>query len=71
MPHRNPDLTQLLDALDPEAPLPERHLWLIALLRWVRGDESDTAGAVARVRLLLDAAQARPEWRARWRLWWQ
>lgn len=71
MPHRNPDLTQLLDALDPEAPLPERHLWLIALLRWVRGDEGDTAGAVARVRLLLDAAQARPEWRARWRLWWQ
>ena len=59
------DLAALLDQLDPDAPLAQRHLWLMDLLRWVRGDASDPQACVARVRLLLDAAQARPEWRAR------
>jgi site-specific recombinase len=65
------ELTQLLDALDAKAPLAQRHLWLIELLRWVRGDAKDPQVSVARVRLLLDAVQARPEWLARWRDWWQ
>jgi site-specific recombinase len=64
------DLAGLLDALDPDAPLAQRHLWLMDLLRWVRGDATDPQASVARVRLLLDAAQARPEWRARWQRWW-
>lgn len=64
------DLAGLLDALDPDAPLAQRNLWLMDLLRWVRGDASDPPACVARVRLLLDAAQARPEWRARWQRWW-
>ena len=64
------DLAALLEALDPDAPLAQRHLWLMDLLRWVRGDASDPQASVARVRLLLDAAQVRPEWRARWHRWW-
>jgi site-specific recombinase len=64
------DLAALLEALDPDAPLAQRHLWLMDLLRWVRGDATDPQASVARVRLLLDAAQARPEWRARWHRWW-
>ena len=59
------ELVHLLDTLDPDAPLAQRHLWLIELLRWVRGDTNDVQTSVARVRLLLDAAQARPEWLAR------
>ena len=65
------DLAGLLDSLDPDAPLAQRHLWLIDLLDWVRGDATDPLASVARVRLLLDAAQARPEWRARWQRWWE
>ncbi len=68
------DLTHLLNALDPGASRAERHLWLVDLLAWVRagmGQGDDPAGAVARVRLLLDAVQARPEWLPRWHAWWQ
>ena len=67
---RSIDLAALLDALDPDAPLAQRHLWLIDLLDWVRGEARDPNASVARVRLLLDTAQARPEWRARWQRWW-
>lgn len=65
------ELVHLLDQLDPDAPLAARHLWLIETLRWVRGDGGDAQTSVARVTLLLDAVQARPEWLARWRLWWR
>ena len=33
-----PELRDLLRTLDPQAPLAERHLWLMQLLDWVRGD---------------------------------
>lgn len=65
------DLNQLLDAIDPAAPLAERHLWLIALLDWVRGDRTSTEAAVSRVRLFLDALQARPDLEERLRQWWR
>jgi site-specific recombinase len=65
------ELPSLLRTLDPHAPLAQRHLWLIELLRWVRGDAKDPQTSVARVRELLDAVQDQPEWRARWHLWWQ
>ena len=68
---RRLDVVHLLDQLDPDAPLAARHLWLIETLRWVRGDRGDAQTSVARVTLLLDAVQARPEWLARWRLWWR
>jgi site-specific recombinase len=65
------ELVKLLETLDPEAPLAQRHLWLIGALHWVRGDGTDAQLSVARVRLLLDAVQARPEWLSRWYRWWR
>lgn len=64
------DLIELLRALDPQAPLVERNLWLVHLLDWVRGDSQNPDMAVARVRMLLDAAEVRPDWLARWHAWW-
>ncbi|WP_051237368.1 site-specific recombinase [Ottowia thiooxydans] len=64
------ELIQILRALDPEAPLPKRHLWLIELLDWVRGESEDPQAAVARVRSMLDAAEVRPEWLKLWHRWW-
>ena len=55
------DLPELLEALDPRAELVVRHLWLIALFDWLRGDCSSVAASIARIELLLDAVQARPE----------
>ncbi|MDO5288385.1 MAG: recombinase [Pseudomonadota bacterium] len=64
------DLVELLRAIDPDAPLAERNLWLIQLLNWVRGDSGNPDMAVARVRMLLDAAEVRPQWLALWHAWW-
>lgn len=66
-----PDLVQLLQSINANAPLAERHLWLIRLLQWIRGSDGDASASVARVRLFLDAAQALPRWHDRWRAWWQ
>ena len=65
------DLPELLEALNPRAELVHRHLWLIALFEWLRGDCSSVPTTLARIELLLDALQARPELEARWRAWWQ
>ena len=62
---------QLLQALDPHAPLVQRHIWLTDVLAWVRGNAKDTAASVNRVRLLLDALDNQPEWQVRWQAWWQ
>ena len=56
---------------DPDAPLAQRHLWLIDAMRWVRGDEKDVQASVSRVREFLDSVQADPELQQRWRRWWQ
>lgn len=64
------ELIQILSALDTEAPLAERHLWLVRLLDWVRGESKEPEAAVARVRMLLDAAELRPEWLHLWHQWW-
>ena len=64
------DLKELLDRLDPDAPLVQRHLWLAALLRWVRGDARSVDAAVARIGLLLDALQARPDTARQAQRWW-
>lgn len=70
MSRGRPDLTQLLAALDPEAPLAQRHLQLLALLDWVRGDDRVVAGATGRMALLVQAAEGTPETAARLRAWW-
>jgi site-specific recombinase len=64
-------VTPLIDAIDPDAPLAQRHLWLIDAMRWVRGDAKDVQASVARVREFLDSVQAHPELQQRWRRWWQ
>ena len=65
------DLPQLLTTLDPDASLVERHLWLMDLLRWIRGDTPSVPGALARIRLLLDALQTAPDKAERLQRWWQ
>ena len=66
-----PDLSTLLATLNAQAPLAARHLWLIDLMGWVRGDRVSASSAVGRVQLLLDALQAQPELQARLHQWWQ
>ena len=68
---RQYDLPELLDALNPRAELVQRHLWLISLFEWLRGDCRSVPAALSRLALLLDAMQARPELRARLQDWWQ
>jgi site-specific recombinase len=63
-------LTRLLETLDPQAPLAQRHLWLIFVLDWVRGDRASPQAAASRVTLLLDAVQARPELQHKLQQWW-
>lgn len=64
------NLADLLDLLEPTAELASRHLWLIDLLDWIRGDADNPQAAVSRVRLFLDAAQARPGFQAKLHSWW-
>ncbi|MFY3384007.1 site-specific recombinase [Paracidovorax sp. MALMAid1276] len=47
-----------------------RHLWLVNLLGWVRGQSDSVPAAVGRVQQLLDALEGRPELQARFRAWW-
>lgn len=65
------NLAQLLDLLEPQAGLAGRHLWLIDLLDWIRGKDGNPQAAVARLRLFLDAAQARPAFQVRLHHWWR
>lgn len=69
MPARQ-QLLALLTALDANAPLAQRHLWLIRVVAWVRGEATDVRAALARVNQLLDAVQADPELQQRWQNWW-
>ena len=66
------DLNLVLATVDAEAPLAQRHLWLIGLLDWVRGPRDSTPQAAAsRMRLLMDALDAQPQLQERMRTWWQ
>lgn len=65
-----PDATALLEALDPDASLAQRHLWLIGTLDWLRGPQPDVRATFQRLEQLLDAADALPGWVPRWRRWW-
>ena len=62
------DLTALLNAADPKASLPERHLWLIRLLEWLRHapveqvtETTGTPRPVLRMRHLLGVLDRHPE----------
>ncbi|NVM90027.1 site-specific recombinase [Variovorax sp. SG517] len=65
------DLQGLLAGLDPAADVAQRHIWLINIFDWVRGDRASPQAAIGRVQLLLDAIEARPELRERLRAWWR
>ncbi|NIC41342.1 site-specific recombinase [Aquabacterium sp. A08] len=58
-------------ALDPEAGLAQRHLWLIGLVDWLRGPTPDVPATLRRLEQCLDAADASPDWAVRWPRWWQ
>ena len=64
------DLGALLDQVNPDAPLAERHLWLIRLFAWIRGNRASPEAAVSRVQLLLDAIDTRPDVQQRLQTWW-
>ncbi len=70
------DLSTLLARLDPAAGIAERHIWLMALFDWLRGERGTDASsrspatAVGRMALLLDVIESRPELRARAAQWW-
>ena len=68
---RHIDLPELLAQLDPNVPLVQRHLWLIRLAEWLRGDVSSVTATHARLALLLDALQQRQSTRALLQQWWQ
>ena len=65
------DLSSLLRALDPGAGLADRHVWLIKLFEWIRGDKTSTQAAVARVQAFIEAVQKQPERQARLQAWWE
>lgn len=65
------DLASLLRALDPEDDLAGRHVWLIKLFDWIRGDQTSTQAAVARVQAFIEAVQRQPELQARLQAWWE
>ena len=64
-------LAVLLAQLDPQAGLAERHLWLIALCAWLRGNAQSVLEMLERLALLVDTVQAQPETCARLQAWWQ
>jgi len=63
MAKSTPDLPALLDSLNPQADLVHRHLWLIALLDWIRGPTGAAATALGHVEMLLDVLDARADTR--------
>ena len=65
------DLRTLLAQLDPQASLAARHVWLIALFEWLRGDESSLDASLSRLQTFIDAVHAQPELEQRLKAWWQ
>jgi len=71
MAKSTPDLPALLDSLNPQADLVHRHLWLIALLDWIRGPTGAAATALGHVEMLLDVLDARADTRLLFQQWWR
>lgn len=64
------DLRSLLNALDPHAGLAERHIWLISVFEWLRGDKTSVAACISRLQTFITTVQAQPEVEARLKAWW-
>lgn len=54
-------LPNILQRLDPEAPLAKRHLQLIELLEWLRGDRRSVEATLERLQWLADALASHPD----------
>ena len=65
------DLRTLLASMDANADLATRHIWLIALFDWLRGNESSVDATLARLQTFIDAVHAQPELELRLQAWWQ
>ena len=65
------DLRKLLTQLDPKADLAARHVWLIELFAWLRGDAKSTQASISRLQAFIDSVQAQPEIQQRLKAWWQ
>lgn len=65
------DLRALLDRLDAKADLASRHVWLIDVFTWLRGDESSTDASLLRLQAFIDAVRAQPDAQQRLQAWWQ
>ena len=64
------DLRTLLGTLDPQARLADRHVWLIELFAWLRGDESSAPACASRLQSFIVTVQAQPELEAKLKAWW-
>ncbi len=65
------NLRALLNELDPDADLATRHVWLIKVFEWLRGDESSADATVSRLQTLMAAVSEQPELALRLKAWWQ
>ena len=63
-------LPERLAALDAQAGTAQRHLQLIDLLDWIRGDSQSAPAAVQRLGLLVQAAETDPQLAQRLAAWW-
>ena len=70
-PSNLPALATLLARLDANASLADRHVWLIDLLQWVRGDSRSAPAAVARLQQFMVAVEAQPAIHTRLQAWWR
>ncbi len=66
-----PEPAGLLGALDPQAGLIERHLWLVRFMAWVRGDGTSAPASAARLAQFVDTALADPALTTRVNTAWQ
>lgn len=65
------DLPELLDELSAHASSVQRHLWLIRLVAWLRGQANSVPATHARLTLLLETLEQRPHARTHVRRGWQ
>lgn len=63
-------LTQLLNRLDENADVVQKHLWLIELVTWIRGDAVDTEDIHSRLEFFLTQIEGQAEYKERFKNWW-
>ena len=63
-------LSELLAALDANASVADRHIWLIRLMAWIRDDESTPEASVSRLQTFMAAVHSDPIALARLKAWW-